>query len=291
MKRRGERESGADDASGADLAETIDLGEVRAAKRADPVRAAELRLRAAERLRRVREKREQRRFSAPARRRRRNWLIAAGAVVLLVVFVAAGVLTPLMAVQTIQVEGADTLEATEIEAALENLEGVPLALVEDGEVHRALEPFPLVQRYAIERVPPHTLVVRIEERVPVIALEEDEEFELFDPAGVLVGMGEERPVGVPEAADSVKNVSSEAFRSAADVLRDMPVELREQVVAVTATGGQDVGFTLESGVEVLWGEARQTQRKAMVLETMITALEGESVELIDVSSTEAPVFR
>ena len=267
------------------------LARLRAAREADPVRAAERRVREAGRLRRARQRRERRRFSAHARRRRRNWLIAAGAVAALALFVVAGAFTPLMGVRDIRVVGAESVDAAAVERALSRFDGVPLALVADGDVHRALEPFPLIQRYAVERVPPHTLTVRIEERVPVISFERDGAFQLFDAAGVLLGAAEAPPAGVPVGGGALSDRSSDAFRAAARVLRDMPAELRAQVASVSASSPQDVTLVLGSGVEVLWGEAEDTRRKAVVLTAMLGSLGDRPVEHIDVSSSEAPIFR
>lgn len=267
------------------------LARWRADRAEDPVRAAERRVRAAERQRKSQLRREQQRFTVAARRRRRIWLIVLGAVAGLVLFVAAGVFTPLMAVRNIELVGASNVPEDEVRAALAQFEGVPLALVEDGEVHRALEPFPLIQRYAVERIPPHTLTVRIEERVAVVSLAEGDGVGLYDAAGVKLGNAEAAPKGVPLGAGALKDRSSQAFRSATRALRDMPRELREQVSGVTASSGQDVTLTLASGVEVMWGDGESSRRKSAVLTTMLKSLGDREVSYIDVSSSEAPVFR
>lgn len=274
-----------------DAARPSPLARLRARRDTDPVRAAERRVRAAGRQHRARLRRERRRFAADARRRRRNAWIALAAVLALGLFVVVGAFTPLMAVREVQVIGASAVNQGEVEQALEPFDGRPLALVDDADVHRALEPFPLIQRYAVERVPPHTLVVRIEERVPVVSVSGDEGYAFYDAAGVLLGRGEEPPAGVPVASGSVADLSSAAFQSAARTLRDMPSGLREQIVGVEATSAQDVAFTLASGVRVLWGDSERTQSKAAVLQTMVAALGDRAREVIDVSSPDAPVFR
>lgn len=267
------------------------LAKLRARRDDDPVRAAERRVREAGKLRRARIRSERRRFAADARRRRRNALIALAAVAALALFVIVGAFTPLMAVREVQVVGAGTVNRGDVERALARFDGRPLALVDDADVHRALEPFPLIQRYAVERVPPHTLVVRIEERVPVVSVPSGDGYAFYDAAGVLLGRSDAPPVGVPAASGSVVDLSSAAFQSAARTLRDMPAELREQIVAVAASSAQDVTFTLASGVQVLWGDAERTRFKAVVLQTMLASLGERPVELIDVSSPDAPVFR
>lgn len=255
----------------------------------DRVRAAQRDLKRAQRSVRRRERGEQRRFTEHLRRRRRTWLIAVGAVLALALFVAVGVLSPLTAVREVRIVGAAQVDEAALQTALARFEGVPLALVSEQEVHRALEPFPLIQRYAIERIPPHTLILRIEERDAVVAVSGDDVLQLLDPAGVLVGTATERPLGVPLASGQVAVVSSPAFAAAAQVVRDLPDDLRAQLAEVSASSAQDVSFILTGGTRVVWGEATETQRKALVLRSVLAAV--GAVSMIDVSSPSAPVFQ
>lgn len=257
--------------------------------RLDGVRRAREYLKQAERERRGRERREQRRFTEHVRARRRRWLVGGAAILALALFVVIGVFTPVMAVREIQLEGAQSVNPEELRQALGRLEGTPLALVSDQDVHRALEPFPLIQRYAVERIPPHTLIVRIEERTPVIAMQREDEFELLDAAGVLLGRVAERPAGVPLGSPELTDTSSAAFQAAATVVRDMPADMREHLVAVRASSAQDVSFELAGGTEVIWGEAVETQKKAAVLRSMIASIGAPS--MIDVSVPDTPVFK
>lgn len=253
------------------------------------VRAAQRRLRQAERAVRGRQRGERRRFTAHLRRRRRLWLIAGGAVLSLAAFVAVGVFTPLMAVKEVRVEGASQVNAAELLAAMEPFQGVPLALIDEGEVHRALEPFSVIERYAIERVPPQTLVLRVEERQAAIALASANGFDLYDPAGVRLGSSDERPVGVPVGEAATADPTTAAFRAAARIVRDLPDEVRVNIESVSATSDLDITFTVTGGTQVIWGDAERTQQKATVLSAMIAAVGLPAV--IDVSSPEAPVFR
>ena len=258
----------------------------------DPIRAAERRVRSAERERKAQERRERRRFSAESRKRRRVWWLGLGVIAALALFVAIGVFTPLMAVRNIELVGAERVEEQAVRKALARFDGVPIALVRDADVHRALEPFPSIQSYATEVIPPSTLVVRIEERVAVVAVADGEQFKLYDAAGVLLSTVGEQPKSVPLASGKVADLASEPFSAATRALRDMPAKLREQIVKVTASSGQNVEFQLRSGVDVLWGDAENSRRKSVVLQSMLSsgALKGKKIEQIDVSSFEAPVF-
>lgn len=255
----------------------------------DPVREAEARLKQAGRDRRHREQRERRRFTEHLRVRRRRALIAFGAVAALALFVIAGVFTPIMAVRDVQLRGAQALNVDELQQSLSRFQGVPLALVTDQDVHRAIEAFPLVQRYSIERIPPHTLIVTVEERIAAVALEREGGFDLLDPAGVLLGRVPERPAGVPLGSAELTDTSSPAFAAATGVVRDMPEDIRAQLETVRASNAQNVTFTLVGGTEVLWGESKETQRKAVVLRSLLASI--GPVSMIDVSAPDAPVFK
>lgn len=267
------------------------LARLRWAQPTDPIKAAERRVREAEKRTKRRQRRETQRFTAAARRSRQRALIVLGAVGGLVLFVALVVFTPIMAVKEVRVEGAQNVNVADLERALARFDGVPLALIEEREVLRALEAFPLIQKFAVERVPPHTLLVRVEERIPVIAVETDGAYQLYDAAGVLVGSAAERPEGVPLGVDSARQTASPAFAAAARVVRDLPAELRAQVTTAGARTGQDVTLVLESGVEVFWGNADKTKKKSVILQTMLSSLVDRPVSHVDVSSTEAPVFK
>lgn len=255
----------------------------------DPVAAAKYALKRAERDRKNRERRDQRRFTAPSRLRKRQWLVSIGAVLALAATVVLGVFTPIMAVREIEVLGAQQVNVSDVQEALGRFEGIPLALVGEQELHRALEPFPLIQRYSIERIPPHTLLVHIEERRPVIAIAGDAGYRMLDAAGVLTGEASEVPSGIVRASGGVVDAASPAFAAAAKVVRDLPDDIRVQVAEISASGEQDISFILHSGVTAVWGDVVDTQRKAVVLRAMLAAVGGATY--IDVSAPEAPVFQ
>ncbi|QIM16391.1 hypothetical protein G7067_08090 [Leucobacter insecticola] len=134
-------------------------------------------------------------------------------------------------------------------------------------------------------------MVRIVERVPVITIERDGVFNSYDAAGVLLASAEVPMEGVPLATGAVTDLDSDAFSAASRVLRDMPADMRVQVASVEASSGQDVSIVFNTGLEVFWGDAEETQRKVAVLTAMISSLADRAISSIDVSSPRAPVFR
>ncbi|MBD8539505.1 FtsQ-type POTRA domain-containing protein [Frigoribacterium sp. CFBP 8751] len=237
---------------------------------------------------------EVRRFTRRSRHRRAT-LVSLGAVVLLLVAsVAVAVFSPLLSLQTIRVEGTERVDASAVRAALDGQLGTPLAMIDFDEVTRELAAFPLIASYVTETAPPHTLVVRIQERQPVATVAAGEGFELVDPAGVVVQELDARQEGVPLVDVGEAALDGPAYRSVAEVLLALPVTLRSTVDTVTASTADDVTLQLTSGERVVWGSADESAKKAQVLAGLIADQArrdpGASVEY-DVSAPDNGIIR
>ncbi|MFW8745455.1 FtsQ-type POTRA domain-containing protein, partial [Mesorhizobium japonicum] len=244
-----------------------------AAERAHAPRAE---IRTAVRNRRREERREVKRFTRRSRRRRAGWFAGIGVVLVLVLLVLVAVYSPLLALRTIVVDGTNRLSAPAIEKALSPNLGTPLALLDDAAITRELGSFHLIRSYVTELQPPSTLVVHITERTPVGVIQGADDFQLVDPAGVVVERSATRPDGVPLIQLGDAPLDGPGFASMSQVLLALPDTLRAQVDSVAALTHDDVTLTLRgSGQHVIWGSADQSAVKAQVLARLI-ALHGQS---------------
>ena len=248
--------------------------------------------RQAERERKRRERHERHRFTQQQRIARRRLLIALSAVSVLLLAVGVGVFTPLMSVQEIDVRGTDRIPVASITEALQPVEGRPLALVTDDDVQTRLEPLSLIESFSAEKIPPRTLRIVVTERQPVVAIPHGEHLLLVDPAGVRIDQiaRDARPEGIPLAQGVGTEYDSDEFIAMATALKSMPDEVRNRIGEVSASTPQQITVTLTDGLPVVWGDAAQNTRKAMVLEAMLDALTGVSLRSVDVSSPDAPVY-
>lgn len=242
----------------------------------------------AARERRRFERQEVRRFTARSRRRRITWGIAIGAVLVVAAGTLAVAYSPLMALRVVRVEGVQRIPAAEVVAAFDEDLGTPLALVGADDVQRALRGFRLIETYSIETIPPETIVVRIQERSPVGVIEVDGGLELVDAAGVVIDRPDTRPDGQPLI--SAGPVVSEGFRAAAAVIRNLPADVRGQVVAASAETADDVRLELAGGASVVWGSAEQSTLKSTVLATLMQRSPPDTVAVYDVSAPMSPVI-
>ena len=239
----------------------------------------------AARARRKALKSEIRRFTQRSRRRRVIWLSALGALVLLISGTALAAYSPLFAVEKVTVIGASSLDPAQIEAALADQVGTPLALVDAGEVKAALIAFPLIETYALEAKPPHELTVRIVERTPVGVLSSDAGYTLVDAAGVALATTDAQPAGQP-LLEIEGGTESAAFEAAGLVVRSLPADLRAQLTRVQASSTDDVTLTLGDTI-VVWGSSERSPEKALVLSRLVaTAPDATS---FDVSTPDVPV--
>ena len=234
---------------------------------------------------------EVRRFTGRQRRRRLMWVAAAASVVLLVLVTLGAAYSPLFGVEQIRVVGANTLDPTALERALDDQLGTPLPLVDESAVKAVLVTFPIVESYRLEARPPHELVVRIVERTPIGLIQTRAGYTLVDAAGVALSTTQTPAPGTP-VVTVAGGTGSAAFESVGLVMRSLPDAIRAQVTVVTASTPDDVTLTLGgSNAQVVWGSADDSAMKALVLEKAMVARPPASVSVYDVSSPSAIVVR
>jgi len=259
---------------------------------AQPARVSRSAVRRAARERKAFERGEVKRFTRRARTRRGIILGSLIAVLALVGGMVVAVFSPLLSLDTIEVTGTNRIDAAEVQDALDDQLGTPLALIDFGRITDELGRFPLVRSYTAESVPPHTLVITIDEREPIGIVNDGSSFAVVDPAGIVVESVAARPPGLPVIDAGEPSIGNPGFLAAVEVLLALPPELLARVDTITATTKDDVGFSLTGGAQsVTWGSADRSVTKARVLATLI-ATQGESAALLyDVSAPDAAVVR
>ena len=264
----------------------------KAPRRPSSDRLAASELRAAERARKRQERRELKRFTRRARQRRIAWLAGIGAVAMLVLLSLGAVYSPLLALRDIQVDGTSRLDPAQIVDAVDGQLDVPLALLDESRIRDELGEFTLIRSYTTELLPPGTLIIHVVERTPSGSIARGAQFDLVDPAGVVITSSPERTPGMPVISVAGDDVDSAAFRSTAEVLLALPPDFLAQVDGVSATTRDDVTLVLTgSNQRVEWGSAEGSEHKARVLAALVAIHAGSGPGLYDVSAPGTAVFR
>ncbi|WP_420367363.1 FtsQ-type POTRA domain-containing protein [Curtobacterium sp. L1-20] len=260
------------------------------------VRAAETarEARVAKRRRRLLERAEVRRFTRRSRHRRAWWITGASIVLVFGVSILVAVYSPLMALQTIEVKGTNRVDDAQLRRALSDQIGTPLARVDFEEIKRDIAGFPLIESYVTEEAPPHTLVVTVTERTPVVAVRSGKSFDLVDPAGIVVQSSPTQPAGMPVADIGSARLGSPVFRTMTEVVLALPSAVRTQVTSVRASTADDVTLSLKDKSTVVWGNPDDSDAKAALLAALVKDHAARNPGVVveyDVSAPDNGVIR
>ena len=251
---------------------------------------------------RSRERRPSTQVTALARRsrprprsRRRRSLRLGGAALLLAAalwFVWAG---PVLAVDTVQVDGAGTVSAEEVRTAAGIDAGTPLMRVDVQDVEARVARLPQVAAVEVTRGWPRSVVITVVERIPVAVVGQVGRRSLVDADGVLFDtITGTPPAGVVPLDVADPGPDDPATRAALEALVALPEEVRDGIDGATAAGPEDITLTLTDGTLVQWGGPAESRKKATVLTALLGRVADEDLEpagTIDLSTPDAVVLR
>jgi cell division protein FtsQ len=212
---------------------------------------------------------------------------------------AAAKWTPLFALQSIEVVGADRATALRVRAALSELEGESLVGLRADDVRRRVAALPGVVTATHDRAFPHTLVVFVQPERPVAVLRRGDESWLMSARGRAIAR---LRVGARPALPRIwvkQNVTAAlgALVSDSDTLRAIQTLAIPGVLALPAirtarVEGNDVTLVLRSGLELRLGGIEDAPLKLAIAARVIRRLtaDGDAATLyLDVSVPERPV--
>ncbi len=227
-------------------------------------------------------------------RRRRALLLVSGVVVLALLGWAlwSG---PLLAVRSVQVDGASTLSAALVREAAGIEDGRSLLRVDVDAAREAVAELPQVESVTVDRGWPSRVVITLVERTPLAVVGPAGRRSLVDERGVLFdAVTGEAPAGVVPLEVRDPGPDDEATRAALTAIAALPRPVREQVARVSAEDADAIVLTLDDGTVVRWGGSEESGTKAGILAALLDQLaEGtlEPAAELDLSVPSAVVVR
>jgi cell division protein FtsQ len=236
-------------------------------------------------------RRSRRRFAR--RQWRRRWL--AWRYVLVVVLVLAAValgvyavwFSSWLAVDHIEVSGAQTVDAADIRTRSGIDEGEPLARVDVAGAEHRIAAMAVVKDVSVTRQWPHGVLISIQEREPIAVVEIGGQLRGMDEDGVVFRTYKKAPPGLPRVATSI-GTTSDALKEGAKVVAALPQDLSLQVDHVDVETVDQISLVLKDGRTVVWGSADQSATKAEVLATLLATVQAK---VYDVSVPSKPTTR
>jgi cell division protein FtsQ len=230
----------------------------------------------------------------PVRRNRRTVQLAV-AVAALVAVVWLLLVSPVLGVRAVQVDGVRTLPADQVRETAGIAPGTPLLRVDVDAARARVARLPQVASVEVTRGWPHTVVVTVVERKPVAVVGEPGRRTLVDAEGVLFDtVSGAPPAGVVPMDVASPGPGDPATMAALTAVEALSTHLRRQVASVAARTPDDITLTLTDGTQVRWGGPEKSGRKGDALEAVIGQLAKGGLDparTIDVSTPEAVVLR
>jgi cell division protein FtsQ len=233
----------------------------------------------------------------PVRKRRtsRRPIQLTVAVTALVATVWLLLVSPVLGVDTVQVDGVTTLPAEQVRETAGIEPGTPLLRVDVDAARARIARLPSVASVEVTRGWPNTVVVTVVEREPIAVVGEPGRRALVDAEGVLFDtVSGEPPAGVVPLDVPSPGPGDPVTMAALAALEALPADMRRDVAAAAATTAEDVSLTLADGTVVRWGGPEESDRKATALAGILEQLADGDLEpatAIDVSTPKAVVLR
>ena len=209
-------------------------------------------------------------------------------------------LSPLLAVDRIEVTGTSLVDRDEVRSRLDPLLGTPLPRVGSDDARGLLAGTPGIREVTSVALPPTGVEVRVAELAPTARAEDAGDGVLLADGTVLTGVAEEILVRardgegpLPRASADLLAAGPDVRAAAAAVLTDLPPSVAARVTGVDAQTPEQVSLTLADGPVLAWGDASRPAAKAAVVEAFLGG-EGGSVRGVtelDVSVPERPLTR
>lgn len=234
----------------------------------------------------------------------RNRSLVVGAAVLVVVALVGWITlyrSQAFAVTDVQVVGNSRVPTSRLLEIAGAPPGTTLLRAPTAQMTARLGADPWVASAKVERIWPDTLRIVVEERVPVAAVEMPDKAQwIVDGAGVFVAPKTALPKvalplvrelpSLPTTATPGMAPENPELANAVAVLAALDPSLRSQVVAVDAHSVDETSVYTASGLQILFGAARQMTKKDYLARRILTDQKGKVV-FIDVRTVERPVWR
>jgi UDP-N-acetylmuramate dehydrogenase len=228
---------------------------------------------------------------------KRKRLVTAGFGVVIFIGLALIVLaSPIVAVRTVQVEGAKYADAALVRSVSDSLKGKSVLTVDTKTARERLESDPWIKSARISASLPSRLMIQINERIPVAwFLGVDNRARVIDEDGLVLSVVEGRPTQYMWIEGTGSNLTAGAsstatYRAAGQLAMSLPSELAPMVKHLGVAGSEQITMTLKTGTVINFGAPVDMRNKLVNVVVLLRRQDVNSIISIDVS-TGTPVVQ
>lgn len=239
---------------------------------------------------------ERRRHVLEARRRsRRNRWIALAVAVALVAGAIALVVSPVLDVDRVVVDGTETVDVEQVLGAADVETGTPLALVDLAAVRTQVRGLSGVAAASVTREWPDTVRVVVVEEEPLVRVRSGSTDAVVARTGALLAEAEgsgslpllELPGGALGDADRLPDELAPALV----VYARMPEALRSTLASGRVDEAGSMWFDLADGATVRFGPVQDVPAKLAALQAFLEQVHLECLDVLDVSTSRVTASR
>ena len=228
--------------------------------------------------------------------KRKRLVMAALGVVLALGVTLIVLASPIVAVRTVQVEGAKYADAALVRSVSESLKGKSVLTVDTKTASERLESDPWIKSARITTSLPSRVLIQISERAPVAwFLGVDNRARVIDEDGLVLSVVEGRPTQYMWIEGTGPNLtagasSAAAYRAAGQLAMSLPSELAPMVKQLGVAGTEKITMTLKTGTVINFGAPVDMRNKLVNVVVLLRRQDVNSIVSIDVS-TGTPVVQ
>ena len=231
-------------------------------------------------------------------RRRRRVLIAIASVLAVVVVALVLLVSPVLSVRRVDVDGdvySRYFDGERLEEVVASLRGEPILSVDLDAARRQLEASPWIRAARVRRDLPGRVVIELDERRPIAWFTgADGEFRVIDAEGTVVAVLAGQPVDYPGIAGPAPDllpgeVAPPAFQAAAQLVRALPQEVSVLLTGLEVGEAGDLSMNLSTDTEVRFGRPDDLQSKLVALVVVLRRNDAADLSVIDLSSGQPTV--
>jgi cell division protein FtsQ len=225
------------------------------------------------------------------RQRRRRTLVIVGIVVAVVAVMVTAVFSPLLDVDHVEVQGAESVSLDEVLEVAGVATGERMVEVDLAETRDALRSMVRVRSAHVTRDWPSTIRVVITEEVPAAVLRGDERAVVVSTTGRVLDLAPDAVGGLvsidvegsaPWAAEGPGAEVPEGLLAAALVVHRMNDQLRAEVSSGQVTESGYLSFELTDGATVRFGAGGDLSAKLGATEAVLSQVAPQCRQVIDV---------
>ena len=218
----------------------------------------------------------------PRHQRRWPWIVAlVTALSVLAGCVYAVFFSPLLAVTSVTITGADDALTAQVRSVVSVPTGTPLARVNLDAVAATVEGVAEVADVEVAREWPDTVAITVTPRVPIAVTSANGQLWLLDAGGDPYLTVDTPPPGLVTVQLAAPGRNDPATAAALSVVQALTPDFRSQVAVLSARTGFDVELTLIDRKKVIWGEPTDNAQKMQMLPALLAVRDGTEYDITD----------